>query len=280
MFKKHMITIIALICAVISLIVSIFAIGAAGKMKNQLDKLTNDLNILMLQQGVQSGGTVLESWELKPAVWADGTGADITLTAVPANYTEGMSAQLNVCFGQEVNAVQCQWNGKAFVATASVAAEDGYTYILVLDGEELELASPANPAAYIPVYLQSSLGYNCTLMINGWESDMAKLKLTDAHLQVNLPLLATDGGAKIQSTALVMRLGIEEVNRKELTMKEGEGEGSFELTLQNFNLTLPEMQENDQVDLWLEVTLSDGQVLLSATSSWYLAEGKLTLVAG
>ena len=280
MFKKNMITIIALICAVISLIVSIFAIGAAGKMKNQLDKLTNDLNILMLQQGVQSGGTVLESWELKPAVWADGTGADITLTAVPANYTEGMSAQLNVCFGQEVNAVQCQWNGNAFVATASVAAEDGYTYILVLDGEELELASPANPAAYIPVYLQSSLGYNCTLMINGWESDMAKLKLTDAHLQVNLPLLATDGGAKIQSTALVMRLGIEEVNRKELTMKEGEGEGSFELTLQNFNLTLPEMQENDQVDLWLEVTLSDGQVLLSATSSWYLAEGKLTLVAG
>ena len=249
-------------------------------MKNQLDKLTNDLNILMLQQGVQSGGTVLESWELKPAVWADGTGADITLTAVPANYTEGMSAQLNVCFGQEVNAVQCQWNGKAFVATASVAAEDGYTYILVLDGEELELTSPANPAAYIPVYLASSLGYNCTLMINGWESDMAKLKLTDAHLQVNLPLLATDGGAKIQSTALVMRLGIEEVNRKELTMKEGEGEGSFELTLQNFNLTLPEMQENDQVDLWLEVTLSDGQILLSATSSWYLAEGKLTLVAG
>ena len=280
MFKKNMIIIIALVCAVISLIVSIFAIGAAGKMKNQLDKLTNDLNILMLQQGVQPGVALLESWELKPAVWADGTGADITLTAVPANYTEGMSAQLNVCFGQEVNAVQCQWNGNAFVATASVAAEDGYTYILVLDGEELELASPANPAAYIPVYLQSSLGYNCTLMINGWESDMAKLKLTDAHLQVNLPLLATDGGAKIQSTALVMRLGIEEVNRKELTMKEGEGEGSFELTLQNFNLTLPEMQENDQVDLWLEVTLSDGQVLLSATSSWYLAEGKLTLVAG
>jgi hypothetical protein len=191
-----------------------------------------------------------------------------------------MTAQLNVCFGQEVNAVQCQWNGKAFVATASVAAEDGYTYILVLDGEELELASPANPAAYIPVYLQSSLGYNCTLMINGWESDMAKLKLTDAHLQVNLPLLATDGGAKIQSTALVMRLGIEEVSRKELTMTEGEGEGSFELTLQNYSLTLPEMQENDQVDLWLEVTLSDGQVLLSATSSWYLAEGKLSLVAG
>ena len=115
MFKKNMITIIALVCAVISLIVSIFAIGAAGKMKNQLDKLTNDLNILMLQQGVQSGGTVLESWELKPAVWADGTGADITLTAVPANYTEGMTAQLNVCFGQEVNAVQCQWNGKTAI---------------------------------------------------------------------------------------------------------------------------------------------------------------------
>lgn len=280
MFKKNLITIIALICAVISLITSIFAIGAAGNLKNKLDKVTSDMNVLMLQSGIQPGGAVLASWELEPEVWKDGTGADITLTAVPANYTEGMSAQLNVCFGQEVNALPCQWNGKAFVATASVPAADGYTYILVLDGEELELASPANPAAYIPVYLQSSLGYNCTLMINGWESDLAKLKLLDAHLQVNLPQLSTDGGAKIRSTALVMRLGTEEVSRKELTMTEGEGEGSFELTLQNFDLTLPEMQENDQVDLWLEVTLSDGQVLLSATSSWYLGADGLYLVAG
>lgn len=280
MFKKNIITIIALICAVISLIASIFAIGAAGKMKNQLDKVTADLNILMVHSGAQPGGALLASWELEPEVWADGAGADITLTAVPNYYTEGMSAQLNVCLGQEVNAVQCQWNGKAFVATASVPVEDGYTYILVLDGVEVELASPANPAAYIPVYLASSLSYNCTLMINRWESDLAKLELLDAHLQVNLPLLSTDGGAKIQNTALVMRLGTEEVGRKELTMAKGEGEGSFELTLQNFDLTLPKMQENDQVDLWLEVTLSDGQVLLSATSSWYLSGGKLSLVAG
>ena len=280
MFKKNKIAMIAVVCAVISLIVSIFAIGAAGKMKNQLDKVTADLNVLMLHSGAQPGGAMLASWELKPEAWEDGAGADITLTAVPANYAEGMSAQLNVCFGQEVNAVQCQWNGKAFVATASVPAKDGYTYILVLDGEKVELASPANPASYVCVYLASSLNYNCTLMINGWISEMNVLKLLDAHLQVNMPQLATDGGAKIQSAALVMRLGTTEVSRKNVTMVEGEGEGSFELTLQNYEIALPKMQQNDQVDLWLEVTLSDGQILLSAVSSWYLGEGGLYLVAG
>ena len=280
MFKKNMITMIAVICAIVSLIVSIFAIGAARKMKNQLDKLTANLNVLMVHSGAQPGGALLASWDLEPKVWEDGAGADITLTAVPAYYTEGMSAQLNVCLGQEVNAVQCQWNGKAFTATASVPAADGYTYILVLDGAEVELASPANPAVYVPVYLASSMSYNCTLMINGWESNAANLKLLDAHLQVNLPQLSTDGGAKIQSAALVMRLGTTEVSRKNVTMAEGEGEGSFELTLQNYEIALPQMQQNDQVDLWLEVTLTDGQILLSAASSWYLGEGGLYLVAG
>ena len=280
MFKKNMITMIAVICAIVSLIVSIFAIGAAGKMKNQLDKLTADLNVLMVHSGAQPGGALLASWDLEPKVWEDGAGADITLTAVPAYYTEGMSAQLNVCFGQEVNAVQCQWNGKAFTATASVPAADGYTYILVLDGAEVELASPANPAVYVPVYLASSMSYNCTLMINGWISEMNVLKLVDAHLQVNMPQLATEGGAKIQSAALVMRLGTTEVSRKDVTMAEGEGEGSFELTLQNYEIALPKMQQNDQVDLWLEVTLTDGQILLSSASSWYLGEGGLYLVAG
>ena len=280
MFKKNKIAMIAVVCAVISLVVSIVSVCVAGNLKNQLDKVTADLNVLMVHSGAQPGGALVASWELEPEVWADGAGADITLTAVPANYTEGMTAQLNVCFGQEVNAVQCQWNGKAFVATASVPAEDGYTYILVLDGEEVELASPANPAAYVPVYLASSLNYNCTLMINDWTSETDVLKLLDAHLQVNMPMLSTDGGAKIQNAALVMRLGTEEVVRKNVTMVAGEGEGSFELTLQNFDLTLPKMKENDQVDLWLEVTLSDGQILLSAASSWYLGEGGLYLVAG
>ena len=280
MLKKNMITVIALICAIVSLIVSIFAIGAAGKMKNQLDKVTADLNVLMVHSGVQPGGTLLESWELTPKGWEDGAGADITLTAVPAYYTEGMSAQLNVCFGQEVNAVQCHWDGKTFTATASVPAEDGYTYILILGGTEVELASPANPAAYVPVYLASSLNYNCALMINGWTSAMNVLKLEDAHLQVNMPVLSTDGGAKIQSAALVMRLGTAEVSRENLTMEAGEGEGSYELTLQDYEMALPKMQQNDQVDLWLEVTLTDGQILLSAASSWYLGEDGLYLVAG
>jgi len=281
MFKnKNLIIIIALICAVISLITSIIAIGVAGGLKNKLDKVTSDLNVLILQQGGQSGSMALASWDLEPKVWRDGAGADITLTAVPKYYEKGMEAQLHVCLGQEVTAVPCKWNGKAFTATAEVAAADGYSYLLIMGGEEILLAGPENPSAYIPVYLLSSLSYNCTFMVTDWTADGQELTLENAHVQVNLPQLSADGDAKIRSAALVMRLGTEEVLRKELKLAQGEGEGSFEVDLQKYDLTLPAMEEGDQVDLWVEVILSDGQELLSAPSGWYLDGGKLSLIAG
>lgn len=280
MFKKNGITVIALICAVLSLIVSVFAVGAMGSLKNELDKVTADLKVLMLRQEIQPGGALLESWSLEPVLRSDGEGVDITLTAIPAAHTEGMEAQLHICLGQEATAVPCQWNGKAFTAEAQVAVADGYSYLLVLDGEEIELASPENPTVYVPVYLESSMSYNCTLMVTDWSADGQELTLKNAHVQVNLPQLSADGGAKIRSAALVMRLGTEEVLRKELKLAQGEGEGSFEVDLQQYRLTLPEMEAGDQVDVWVEVILSDGQELLSAPSGWYLDGGKLSLIAG
>lgn len=279
--NKNLITIIALVCAVISLIAAIFAIGAAGSLKNQLDKLTADFNVLAQRLGAEPDAPALSSWTLTPTVWADGAGADIAFTAVPEHYEEGMSVQLNVCLGQEVNAVRCEWNGTAFTATAEVPAADGYTYICVVNGSEITLASPKNPVEYAAVYLESSLNSSCTLMVNGWEADEDTLTLTDAHAQVNLPKLSTGGSEPaIKSAAIVMRLGTEEVSRKEITMVPGEGEGSYELTLQNIAFALPAMEENDQVELWLEVILSDGQELVSVTSGWYRSGDTLYLVAG
>lgn len=279
--NKNLITIIALICAVISLIAAIFAIGAAGQLKNQLDKLTADYNVLAQQLGVRSDAVTLKSWTLTPTAWEDGTGADIAFTAVPESYHEGMSAHLNVCLGQEVNSVRCEWNGTAFAATVEVPAADGYTYICVIDGSEITLASPKNPVEYAAVYLESSLTSSCTLMVNSWEAAENTLTLTDAHAQANLPKLSTGGSEpEIKSAAIVMRLGTEEVSRKEIVLVPGEGEGSYELTLQNFTFALPAMEENDQVELWLEVVLSDGQELVSVTSGWYRSGDALYLVAG
>lgn len=279
--NKNLLTVIALVCAVLSLIAAIFAIGAAGQLKNQLDKLTSDFNVLALRLGMASDDAVLESWSLTPTAWEDAAGADIVFTAVPEHYEEGMSVQLKVCLGQEVNALRCEWNGTAFTATAEVSAADGYTYICVIDGSEITLASPKNPTQYTAVYLESSLTSSCTLMVNGWEEGEDTLILTDAHAQVNLPKLSTGGSEpEIRSTAIVMRLGTEEVSRKEITLVPGEGENSYELTLQNIAFALPAMEEDDQVELWLEVILSDGQELVSATSGWYRSGDTLYLVAG
>ena len=40
------------------------------------------------------------------------------------------------------------------------------------------------------------------------------------------------------------------------------------------------MDETNQLDLWLEVTLSDGQVLRHCGSSWFLFEGQLIQAVG
>lgn len=285
MFKdKNILTIIALVCALLSLVAALFAIGAAGNQAQQVELLTRE--ILRLSEQIteldeQKNETGLASWRLIPTAWADGTGADVAFTAVPEIYSAGMEVQLWVCLGQEVNAIRCTWNGTAFTATAEVPAADGYSYICVVNGVERTLVAASDPDFYILANLHSSLTSHCTLMVSGWEADEDTLTLTDAHVQVNLPRLSAGGEMPaVTSAALVMRLDTDEVDRKAVTLLTGEGEGSYELTLQNISFALPEMGQDDQVDLWLEVTLSDGQELVSASSGWYLGSNGLYLVAG
>ncbi len=65
-----------------------------------------------------------------------------------------------------------------------------------------------------------------------------------------------------------------------LDMPEGEGAGSYETTLENIRFDLPEMSEDDQLDLMLLATLTSDAVISTNAGSWFLSDGELNLVVG
>lgn len=119
----------------------------------------------------------------------------------------------------------------------------------------------------------------CHLLVNDWEGSLGELSLTSAVAQVVLPT-ASGSELMIQSAQLVLRQDIQELERRAVTLVAADSNSSFEAVLENVHFDLPGLEENDQVDIWLEVVLSDGQILLSPACGWYRSGSELFMVAG
>lgn len=119
----------------------------------------------------------------------------------------------------------------------------------------------------------------CNLIISDFTVKDVQLVLDTVYAQVQLPQ-STGAPLTIRRAELVLTLGENEVYQQDITLDSGESEGGYELTLTNVTLPLPELKENQQLDLKLEVTLSDGQSLRSDSASWYAEDGTLCLIAG
>ena len=119
----------------------------------------------------------------------------------------------------------------------------------------------------------------CHLMVNQWSSDLTNLTVVNGVAQVTV---TTSGSSEllVQSAQLVLRQGVREFSRIPVSLLVGENGTNFEALLENISFPLPELEENDQVDLWLEVVLSDGQILLSPACGWYRSGNDLFMVAG
>lgn len=249
------------------------------QLRSQLEEMTARLERL---ETVVS----LQSWQLHTVAWPDSTGADVTLVATPSEYQEGVSATFQVKLeGKEVASIPCQWNGTEFTATASLNAADGYSYycILVSPGgtRHLGLTSPENPAPEIPVFLQSSLSSYCNLTVSDWEENEGNtLVLTNACAQVQLPLVFSSGTVRIVSAELVLRLNGADSTRVPIQLNPSEVAGSYDLTINNGRLPMPELAEGDVLELYLAVRLSDGRNLQAFGISWQRSDGELTSAVG
>ena len=299
--KNTILSVLALVLALAALAVSLLNAFAPGpdrayenpaleeqvnQLQSQVDALQSRLDALSTRLDAVAMGDGLANWSLDAVPRADGTGADVTLTALPAAPEEGLTVQFSVRLqGREVANVPCQQTESGFTATVSLDAADGYSYYCIFLGadgsrRQFALSTPENPVADLPVYLETSLASYCNMMVDSWLDDGSAITLTSAYIQVQLPRLSAEGELTAEKAQLVLYRNSEEVSRTDITLQPGEAPGSYELEISDQTVPLPELEEDDYLDLWLEVTLSDGRTLSTAGAGWFSSPDGLFLVVG
>lgn len=225
----------------------------------------------------------LASWELRTNVWSSSNGATVTLVAQPRVYEEGQSAALAVRLdGQEVEFAYCTWDGSYYTASVDLEAADGYEY-------ECVLFSPQGSSEYFTlsdaydslVYMKRSLDAYCNLYISDYKEEDGKFVVTAGFASVQLPQLVSAGSSvDFQKAQLVFMLNGETIETKDIDLPKGEGEGSHESSLSNISFTMPQMDDDYQLDLELLVTLTDGRELSANGGSWFYNNSELKMSAG
>jgi hypothetical protein len=296
--KKNILPVIALIAAILALAVAVFSLVSRPEAVDPSERITaleqenaqlrGQIAALKGRLDSLSVGSGLSDWNLVATAWEDGMGADVTMSAAPGAYEEGMEAVFSIRLnGQEVRSIPCDWDGSAFfTATAKLESADGYSYYCILinpDGsqDEIELNSPENVTNDTLVYLGSSLSSYANLVVEDWAVSNSSLTLKSGYVHAQMPQLTfNDAAPEVAKSSLVLKLNNEEVSRKDLTLEPGEGSGSYEATLNGLSFAMPAMQDDYQLDLWLELVLNSGNTVTVSGGSWYSSNGELQLVVG
>lgn len=297
--KNTILSVMALVLAVVALAISLVSclrpVETGTDHTAEIESLWEKNALLQsqidaLSAQISNGSTLttgLTHWDLALVSWSNGGGASVTLTAVPANHEDGMTASFYVRKGSvEVVTVPCSWTGEAFTATAELTAQDGYSYYCILENEDgsrqqLALTTPENPVEDVPVYLETALRAYCNLTLDSWLDLDGTLTVSCAYVQAQLPRLTQTGeAATIEKTELVLYYGGKPYSSQTLTLEDSIGDGAYTLTVTDARLAMPQMGDDEALELWLEMTLSDGQVLTALGGSWYLSGGELFVVVG
>ena len=243
--------------------------------------------IAQLQQRIEELETgSIADWSLTGKPLIHGSGAEVTLKVTPTNYQEGQTVSFRVELeGLVIARVYCDWDGTSYTGSVELDAADGYSYSLLLtepNGTQdyRELNSPANPTDPELVYMYSSLSASCALTVLDWQIENGILYLNEGSVDIQLPsMTATGETALCTGISLVLQLDGVELERKSVPVPQSK-ESMLSIPLSATTFTVPEMAEDNQLDLWLEVTLSDGQFLRHSGSSWFNFDGEMIQAVG
>lgn len=256
-----------------------------AQLQQEISDLRGQVEALQQRVTVLETGAVAD-WSLTGTPLTQGSGAAVTLSVTPTAYQEGQLAMFRVLLeGQTVAELYCDWDGSAYTASVELDAADGYSYYVILTEptgaqDHLELNSPEKPVDPLLVYMYSSLTATCMLNVFEWQIEGGTLSLNAGSAEVQLPrLTATGEAASCTGAALVLQFNGQEVERSSLTLPQETGD-SLIMDIGGVTFAIPELEEGGQLDLWLEVVLSDGQVLTHSGSSWYYADGELIQAVG
>lgn len=249
-------------------------------LKAQVEELTGKLQIA----GSSAG---LSDWSFEAFAWSSSNGANVTFTGIPVSYTEGQSAQFSAWLeGDLIASTPCEWNGTGYVGVLDLNAADGYCYYCTItapDGTqtEVELNTPKSTTDETLVDMESSLNSYCGMMVEESALEGNTLTIASGYAQVQLPRIGlTTEDVTISSAQLILESAGKEIARCDLSMVPGETPDRYAAEIAGIHFTIPTMEDDQQMDIRMEVALSDGQTLSSSGGSWFFHGGELVLVVG
>ena len=229
----------------------------------------------------------LTQFSLNTATWSSPNGATVTLSATPFGYDEGCSAAFIVRLeGEEVANVPCQWDGKQYIASADLNAANGLCYYVLMtaaDGTTAEtpVNTPNNITDEALINLADSLESYCHLMVEDTVFEEGKLTISAGSAQVQAPKITNNGEAiTVADAALVLNFGGQEASRESLTLAKVEADALYEAALKKVTLSVPVMENDQQLTLVLHVTLSNGQILTAEGGTFFYNDGTLLTAVG
>lgn len=229
----------------------------------------------------------LSYWSLSPSTWSSPNGATVHLTAAPYFHEEGQTAVFSVRLeGDDIETIPCNWDGKQYTASVDLNAADGYCYYVVLataDGKQAEIAvnTPAEPTDDALINMESALNSYCTLVVEESKTEASRLTITAGSVQIQPPRITNEGETVTCTEAtLTLSFNDAEAGRQALTIPEADANGAYILQLTDVSFDIPTMEDDQQLTLCLDVTLSNGQTLTDANGTWFYMGGELVSVVG
>ena len=243
-----------------------------------------DLTAQLEASGASAG---LSDWNFTAYAWSSSNGANVTLTGTPTHYTDGMTAEFSAWLeGELIATTPCAWDGNAFVGNLDLNAADGYCYYCTVtapngSSAEVELNTPKNTTDEDLVNMETALTSYCAMMVEESKAEGNTLTLSSGYAQVQLPRIGlTSDPVAISGAQLVLESDGKEIARCDLTMVAGETADRYAAEITGISFTIHTLEDDQQMDIRLEVALTDGQILKASGGSWFSTEGELYLVVG
>lgn len=229
----------------------------------------------------------LTDWSMSASTWSSPNGATIHITATPSTYAENQKADFVVRLeGDEITSVPCEWDGTVYTASADLNAANGYCYYVVLtagDGSSTEVAVniPSEPVNTSFIDLEAALESYCSITLEESSFDGGKLSLTTGKAQVKVPSLANNGERiSCQEAVLVLSRDGQELQKQALTLTGTDAAEVYECDLSSIVFEIPEMEEQQKVELTLTAALTNGQTLSAYGGSWICSGDTLLPAVG
>ena len=131
------------------------------------------------------------------------------------------------------------------------------------------------------INLESALNSYCNMTVASATQDGSTLTITGGSVEVQAPRITNEGETITCSKAeLVLTFNEEIVGTAALTMEAAEIPGSYTADISGITFNIPSMEDDQQLSIRLDVTLSNGQFLTAPGGTFSFLNGEMVSSVG